>query len=266
MGGFAFEKYEGLGNDFIVVEAEREADAGLTPERARALCDRRFGIGADGVLLVLPPDNPAHAARMRVLNSDGSIPEMCGNGLRCVALQLAARSPAGADALLFSVETDAGVRRSVVEGTEVTVEMGAVRWLGDREIEIDGVPVTVAIADAGNPHAIRFDLPSDAEIARLGPRLATHAAFPGGTNVAFARVGDDGIDLVVWERGAGLTMACGTGACATVAVACAKKLARYGTPVTVRLPGGALTITIDEASAATRMRGPARHVFSGRWP
>jgi diaminopimelate epimerase len=264
MGGFAFEKYEGLGNDFIVIEVPREASEGITPERARALCDRRFGIGADGVLLVSPADNPAHAARMRVLNSDGSAPEMCGNGLRCVALHLARRRDA--EALLFAVETDAGVRRSFVEGTDVTVDMGAVRWLGDQEIDLDGELVKVALADAGNPHAILLELPSDAEIARVGPRLATHAAFPRGTNVEFARVGDDGIDLVVWERGAGLTMACGTGACATVAVACAKKLLRYGTPVTVRLPGGALTITIDEASAATRMRGPARHVFSGQWP
>jgi diaminopimelate epimerase len=264
MGGFAFEKYEGLGNDFIVVEAEREADAGITPERARALCDRRFGIGADGVLLVLPPENPAHAARMRVFNSDGSIPEMCGNGLRCVALHLARKRQV--DALLFSVMTDAGVRRSFVEGTDVTVDMGAVRWLGDATLDLDGVPVTVALADAGNPHAILFELPSEAEIARIGPRLATHAAFPRGTNVEFAKIGEDDIDLVVWERGAGLTLACGTGACATVAVACAKKLARYGVAVTVRLPGGALTITIDEATAATRMRGPARHVFSGRLP
>jgi diaminopimelate epimerase len=208
---------------------------------------------------------------MRVVNADGSIPEMCGNGLRCVALHLARRARGGRDRahandLELRVETDAGPRVCRVDATDsgalVTVDMGPVRVLGDRTVAVDGQTVVVAVADAGNPHAVLFGefAPSDAE--SLGPRIATHADFPRGTNVEFARAGADGIDLVVWERGVGMTLACGTGACATAAVACAKGLAQRGRPVAVRLPGGALEVTIDEVGRAT-MRGPARHVFSG---
>jgi diaminopimelate epimerase len=257
--GLPFDKYEGLGNDFILVESTHEAS--ITPERAAELCDRRFGIGADGVILMLPPRVPGSATRMRVLNADGSIPEMCGNGVRCVALHVAgARGQHGGT---VRIETDAGERVCVLEGDgAVTVDMGIVRVLGDRAVEIDGQPVVVAIADAGNPHAVLFGSFTRKDVEHLGPRLATHAAFPRGTNVELACVQSDGIDLVVWERGVGITMACGTGACATVAVACARELVTRGRPHAVRLPGGRLDVTIDDANRAT-MRGPARHVFSG---
>jgi diaminopimelate epimerase len=145
----------------------------------------------------------------------------------------------------------------------VAVDMGRVGLLGDRSLEIDGRLVTVTVADAGNPHAILFGAFTRAEIEHLGPRLSKHPAFPRGTNVEFATATADGLDLVVWERGAGLTLACGTGACATAAVACAKDLAKRGVPLLVHLPGGALEVTIDDEGRAT-MTGPARHVFSGR--
>jgi diaminopimelate epimerase len=258
-----FRKYEGLGNDFIVVDAESEAD--VAPERATELCDRRFGVGADGVLLVLPPRVPESDARMRVINADGSIPEMCGNGVRCIALHVA--STRGVRGRPVRIETDAGVRAcTLAEGATavqamVAVDMGPVRVLGDKAIVVDGQTVTVTAADAGNPHAVLFgDFPRH-EVERLGPRIAVHTAFPQGTNVEFARVGRDGIDLVVWERGVGITLACGTGACATVAVACSRGLAAAGIPTVVRLPGGRLTVTV--ARGSTRMDGPARHVFSG---
>ena len=257
-----FHKYEGLGNDFIVVEARDEGD--VSPELASNLCDRRFGIGADGVLLLLPPRRADCAARMRVINADGSIPEMCGNGVRCIALHLA-RAGAVADVLL--VDTDAGPRGCRVDHSGrrvlVSVDMGIVRVLGERTVRLDAAgAIDVTTADAGNPHAILFGTFARSDVESLGPRLSTHRDFPRGTNVEFAHVAESGIDVVVWERGVGITLACGTGACAVAAVACDKGLAAKGTPVSVRLPGGTLEVTIAEGGQAT-MRGPARHVFSG---
>ncbi|MGD0527745.1 MAG: diaminopimelate epimerase [Polyangiaceae bacterium] len=254
-----FEKYEGLGNDFLLVDAARDTD--LTPEQAARLCDRRFGVGADGVILVLPPRVAGCDTRMRVLNADGSIPEMCGNGVRCVALHVAAaRAQRGGT---VRVETDAGERTCVLDADGmVTVDMGVVRALGDRAVDVDGRSIVLALADAGNPHAILFGTFARGDVEHLGPRVATHAAFPRGTNVEFACVLGDGIDLVVWERGVGITLACGTGACATAAVACEKGLAARGKPVTVRLPGGRLDITVAD-DGRTTMRGPAHRVFAG---
>jgi diaminopimelate epimerase len=261
----AFSKYEGLGNDFIVVDARDEG--AVTPERAALLCDRRFGVGADGVLLLLPPRGHGCLARMRVLNADGSVPEMCGNGVRCVALHLArGRRLHGARDTTFHVDTDAGPRACTVEDARgegmVTVEMGPVRVQADLAIEVDGQTIALTVADAGNPHAVMLGAFARGDIERLGPRLATHPAFERGTNVEFASVARDGVDLIVWERGVGITLACGTGACATAAVACAKGLLPRNSPIAVRLPGGTLEVTIDDGGAAT-MRGPARHVFSG---
>jgi len=259
-----FHKYEGLGNDFVVVHLADERD--LPADRAVAICDRRYGVGADGVLLVLPARAPGCAVRMRVINADGSVPEMCGNGVRCVALHLARGGGATATPGTLSIDTDAGPRACSVEDAHgeglVTADMGVVRVLGERSVEVDGRGGKVEIADAGNPHAVLFGAFDRAEVERLGPRIATHPDFPRGTNVEFARVAGDGVDLVVWERGVGITLACGTGACATVAVACARGLLRRGLPVAVHLPGGRLDVTVHDSGKVT-MRGPARHVFSG---
>jgi diaminopimelate epimerase len=256
-----FFKYEGLGNDFVVVDARDESV--VTPDRARALCDRRFGVGADGVLLVLPARDGSDV-RMRVINADGSVPENCGNGIRCVALHVARgrRIARG----VVRVDTDAGPSPCAVEDEAgegiVTVDMGVIRVLGDRTLAVEGNDVSLTLADAGNPHAILFGAFARGDVDYLGPRLATHAEFPRGTNVEFTRVDGGAIDLVVWERGVGVTMACGTGACATAAVACAKGLVPRNVPVAVRLPGGRLDITIDASNRAI-MRGPARRVFAG---
>jgi diaminopimelate epimerase len=264
-----FDKYEGLGNDFVVIDATGES--AVSTSQAAALCDRRFGIGADGVLLVLPARSPRSAARMRVINADGSIPEMCGNGLRCVALHQARRLPGARLPLMLSdldlvIETDAGDRPCRIDAAgakaTVTVDMGPVRVQGERALQVNGERVVVSLADAGNPHAVLFGDFTRADAERLGPGIATHPDFPRGINVEFARLGAEGIDLVVWERGVGITLACGTGACATVAVACAKQLTRRGAAVSVSLPGGALRVTLEDSGRAT-MRGPARHVFSG---
>ena len=258
----SFEKFEGLGNDFIVVSAESEA--GFDCARVRTLCDRRFGIGADGVLLVLPAASGG-AARMRVLNADGSVPEMCGNGLRCVALYVAERR--GMTAGEVAIETDAGLRRCVLERDgdtgDVDVDMGVVRALGDRTLTIGGIDVTFSLADAGNPHAIAYREAPAEDLAGLGPFVATHPSFERGTNVELVRWVDRVIEVSVWERGVGPTLACGTGACAVVAVACARGEAKSGEAVRVRLPGGDLVITHDRETLQTRMRGPARRVFRG---
>ncbi len=257
----AFEKYEGLGNDFIVVATDD--DHAFDASFAKHACDRHFGVGADGVLLVLPPRDATHAARMKVINADGSVPEMCGNGLRCVALHVA-RAQA-VDRGELRIETDSGDRACDVDGDFVAVDMGVVAVRGSRELSVDGESITPTLADAGNPHAILFGDFSRARVEALGPRIATHAAFFTGTNVEFASVGDGAIDLVVWERGVGITLACGTGACATAAVACSMGLVPYDQPVDVRLPGGTLAITIERTTGRAIMRGPARHVFSGSY-
>ena len=243
-----FAKYEGLGNDFVVIEGEPD---GVSKGDAVRICDRRHGVGADGVLVV------SNEPRMRVINADGSIPEMCGNGIRCVALHLAIAR--GIERGTLAIETDAGLRSCEIVRTEnrasVRVDMGKVRFVGERDVG----GKKLFIGDAGNPHAIMFGDFSDADVDALGPKLATHAAFPKGTNVEFARVRDGAIDLVVWERGVGRTLACGTGACATAVVAVAKGLVR-GPRVRVTLPGGDLQI---EPGDPTYMTGPARLVFHG---
>ena len=253
----AFSKYEGLGNDFIVVEQE------LSTEQAVALCDRHRGIGGDGVLIV---SERAGLPSMKVINADGSVPEMCGNGLRCAVLHVARKRKQVDGEMTF--DTGAGPKPCVIDDRDglglVTVDMGIVRVGDEVRLELDGErePWTLTTADAGNPHAITTRAASRGVIDSVGPRIATHPHFSAGTNVEFATYRAASIDLVVWERGVGVTHACGTGACATVAVGVAKGLVAAGAEITVNLPGGALFVTVQDGGR-TSMRGPARHVFSG---
>jgi diaminopimelate epimerase len=267
MGTRAFTKYEGLGNDFVVLDLADESE--FDPRSVPALCARRLGIGADGFLLVLPPRDPGSAARMRVVNADGSVPEMCGNGLRCVALHLASARRSG-DADLV-IETDSGPRLcSVSRGApgeaSVEVDMGLVRVQEKRRIALDGIVAEVAIVDAGNPHAIVLRCEPPAGLDVLGPQISRHASFPNGTNVEMMAMRGAELEVVVWERGVGRTSACGTGACAAVAQACRDGLVRSGEPTHVRLPGGILVVTHDTSTGSTRLRGPARLVFRGEVP
>jgi diaminopimelate epimerase len=256
----AFEKYEGLGNDFLVVEAP--SDAAVSPADARAWCDRRRGVGGDGVLLLLPPSPAGGPAdgRMRVINADGSIAEMCGNGLRCAALHFARQRHFDRGEL--AIETDAGVRSCAFErhGDVATVlaDMGVVRVLGDESLLHDGRAVTVTRVDAGNPHAVVFRRIAPGELEALGSPLSAAS----GANVEFTWPHDGAMEVLVWERGAGATLACGTGACAVVAAASSKGLVD-GEVVRVRLPGGELDVRYDARTGRTSMRGPARRVFSG---
>ncbi len=280
-----FAKYHGLGNDFLVVDL-RNASAGASaaaqePAAARALCDRQFGVGGDGVLAVLPPATDGADARMRVLNADGSEAEMCGNGLRCVVKFLWERDPAmKKDALL--IDTGAGpLRCAIAADAAITVDMGRPRltraeipMIGpsgercvDQPIELGGTTRRVTGVSMGNPHAVVFvDAPEDVPrlAASVGPTLETYPWFPRKTNAEFAFVrSPKEIDLVVWERGVGLTLACGTGACATVVAACLTGRANAGDEVTVHLPGGDLAITYAADGSTVLMRGPALHVFDG---
>jgi len=266
-----FAKVEGLGNDFLLLDRRDASPAVLDDLVARlqhaapALCDRRLGVGGDGILLVAPPRTPAAVATMIVVNHDGSRPEMCGNGLRCVALVVA-----GAVRELV-IDTDAGPRACAVRefraGTcpsgQVAIDMGPPALQGSRTV---GGRVFAAVS-MGNPHAIAFVAAGDdpeALARRDGPVIERDPLFPGRTNVEFARVEPDGaITLWVWERGCGITSACGTGACATLAAALAQGLAPYGRDVLVRLPGGPLVLRQDRAGASITMTGPARVAFVG---
>ena len=280
-----FAKYHGLGNDFVVVDLRTASRADTAeaqdPEHVVALCDRQFGVGGDGVLAVLPPTTPGADARMRVLNSDGSEAEMCGNGIRCVARELFERGGVARRELV--IDTGAGPLACTIEDDRrVTVLMGAPRLLrgeipmtgpaGERCVEqpfeLAGEPArAITCVSMGNPHAITF-VGSRDETWRLanaiGPVVERHAWFPHRTNVEYAFVRSRReIDLVVWERGCGITLACGTGACATTVAAILTGNADEAVPVRVNLPGGSLEITVLAGYANVAMTGPAVHVFDG---
>ena len=252
-----FLKMEALGNDFIMVE-------GFTPDpgEVQAWCDRRRGIGADGVLVISGPDRSGAAARMSHWNSDGSVAESCGNGLRCVARYVFDRG--WADDRAFIVETPTG--RSGVEvmtDGSVRAELGLYR-IGD---SVTASGYRFVSASVGNPHAVTFLEESagidGVDLGEIGSLLQDHPAFPEGVNVEFAAPLEQGVFRVrVWERGVGETRACGTGAAAVAAVAHAQ--GRSGPAVEIRYPGGDLGVEI--AGEAAWIRGPAVPVFAGIIP
>ena len=247
-----FVKMEGLGNDFVVLAGPVEISAA----DVAAWCDRRRGIGADGVLVVSALDR--RAVRMEYWNADGSPAEMCGNGLRCVARYAIDHDLV--DDKSFTVESPAGPRWvEVGEGGSVRAELGPITQAGEA-VELAGyslVPVSV-----GNPHAVAivedcYSVP----VTAVGPIVEGDPGFPQRTNVEFATVVDsERIDLRVWERGVGETLACGSGAAAAAVVAHAAGLT--GDRTTVVLPGGPLQVELVDGSAW--ITGPARTVFAGR--
>jgi len=258
-----FAKYEGLGNDFLIVDAPN--DALLDAAQVAKLCDRHFGVGGDGVLLVTPPTSLGARATMVVLNADGSRPEMCGNGLRCVALHLALQDRA--QAVSFIVDTDAGARLVAVERSDKagSVSVGMGRGLPEGEIEhaFGALNLAFSRVSMGNPHAVTFDAGLDERaLDELGPALS--ARFAQGSNIELVSTrGERVLDLLVWERGVGRTLACGTGACAVVVAAARQGRVPFDSEVEVRLPGGPLHITVSRETLDVTMRGPARRVFSG---
>jgi diaminopimelate epimerase len=269
---YSFAKYEGLGNDFIVVEQARFPELTLT--LALRLCDRHFGVGADGVLITGVREGRPF---MRVVNADGSRPEMCGNGLRCVALYLADRGLVRDVA--FEVSTEAGphfvrverdergarvevrMRHASLEASDVMASQQG-RYI-DQPFELESQHVVLSAVSMGNPHAVTFDALKGRE-AELGPRIEKDPRFLAGANVGFAQLrGKDELELVVWERGVGFTLACGTGACAAAVAAVETGRATRHVPITVHLPGGPLTIRVGDPGTPIEMTGPARKVFDG---
>ncbi len=258
-----FAKYHGLGNDFIVVDA-RARNRWVRPSEARRLCDRRRGIGADGVLTILPSREQSADLRMHIINSDGSIPEMCGNGLRCI-VQHALK---GTEKARIVVDTDAGLREGAILGDgRVRVTLGKARVLDERIDAAVGREAREGMGiSMGNPHLVLrpLDRPMDlrADALRLGPTLERHPKFPERTNVGFIEAkSPTRLDVVVFERGAGLTEACGTGAGAATVAAKRWGLVDRDRPITVSLPGGLLEVSVDADEVA--LTGDAVHVFDG---
>lgn len=270
-----FEKWHGLGNDFVIVNTIEESVYN-EKELARAVCDRHFGIGADGLVLVAPSDTAD--VQMRILNSDGSYAEMCGNATRCVARYLAESSLASGDGM--AIETLAGiVRPRLIDGGGlVEVDMGKAGLLR-REIPMTGDPDATAVnvtlnvnnwqwmgtgVSMGNPHFVIFvDNLAQIAIGDWGPRIETHPLFPNRTNVEFVqRLSANKLRMRVWERGCGVTLACGTGSCASAVAGVLT--GRTGREVTVVLDGGELLIRYDE-NDSVYMTGPAVRVFTGNW-
>lgn len=270
-----FWKYQGLGNDFILLEDFDESLPSDT-EFVRRACDRSFGIGADGILYVSSSEKGD--VRMRVMNADGTEAEMCGNGIRCVAKHLYDTGRVRNDTI--SIETLAGVLSVVVTAEEdkavmLKVNMGA-PILDGRKIPIDydgefingvlkvgGRKISATAISMGNPHLVTFDPLKTDEIERLGPELESHPFFPRRTNVEFVSVEDGTLSVRVYERGAGWTMACGTGACASVVAAAINGIVPFDHPVEVKLPGGKLEITVSRDLSQVQMSGPAELVFEG---
>jgi diaminopimelate epimerase len=258
-----FAKYEGLGNDFLVVDAADESR--LDGKQVEFLCDRHFGVGGDGVLLVTPPKSLGARATMVVINADGSRPEMCGNGLRCVALHLAIQDRAQGVSLI--VDTDAGPRLVAVERTDrsASVSVGMGRGLPEGELThaFGARSLGFSRISMGNPHAVSFDTGLDERaLDELGPALS--ATLPGGSNVELVTTRDSRtLDLIVWERGVGRTLACGTGACAVAVAAAREGRVPFDTEIEVRLPGGSLHVSVARETLDVTMRGPARLVFAG---
>ncbi|MEO0541091.1 MAG: diaminopimelate epimerase [Cyanobacteria bacterium P01_A01_bin.105] len=278
-----FSKYHGLGNDFILVDNRQQSTPVLTPEQAVTLCDRNFGIGADGVIFALPGEQGADYT-MRIFNSDGSEPEMCGNGIRCLAQflaqleTLAGQPPTAPHA--YKIHTLAGLIVPELQADgQITVDMGEPRLQAgeipttlaaageqvvDRPLSVAGQTWQVTAVSMGNPHCITFVADADAiDLAQLGPQFEHHEAFPARINTEFIEVvRPDYLKMRVWERGAGATLACGTGACASLVAGVLN--GKCDRTATLELPGGPLQIHWSPDNNHVYMTGPAEQVFSGQ--
>ncbi len=256
----SFRKMHGLGNDFVIFDA-RERPVEMTEARARAIADRKTGVGCDQLILIEPSE--VADVRMRIFNADGSQVESCGNATRCVALLL------GREA---RIETAGGILNGSAGSGEAVIDMGEPRF-GWEEIPLayamdtKTMPVgwdelqAPAAVNVGIPHVVFFVEDADAaDLGRLGPQIEHDPLFPERVNVNVASVHGGAIKLRVWERGTGLTRACGTGACATAVTAIRRRL--VSSPVEVRLPGGSLNI-LWSPGGPIRMSGPAVAVFEG---
>ena len=257
-----FTKMHGLGNDYLYVYGEVPADIAAL---SRKLSDRHFGAGSDGMIYISPSEKADF--RMRIFNADGSEAKMCGNGIRCVGKYVYDKGYT--DKTHLTVETLSGIRTLDLEvrGGKVrraAVDMGRAEVGEDRSLSVDGPEWTGTPVSVGNPHFVLFvrDI-EEAPLSTLGPRIEKHEAFPDGVNVEFVEArGENRLRMRVWERGSGVTMACGTGACASAAAAVRKGLCDPYEPVCVELDGGILEIRVDRGGTVT-MTGPAESIYEG---
>lgn len=271
-----FTKMHGAGNDFVVVDC-RTRPLGLDADAIRRLGDRHFGVGFDQLLTIEASRDPTCAFAYGIWNTDGTTSGQCGNGLRCVARWLARDGALGEG--MTRLESPSGpVAVELLAGGGVRANMGEPRFApsviplrADAEtdpyvLDVDGDLVAVGAVSMGNPHAVlEVDAVADAPVAALGPRIEHAAAFPRNCNVGFAEVlARDAIRLRVWERGVGETLACGSGACAAVAVL--RRRGRVDADVRVALPGGDLAIHWEGPGHDLWMSGPAAFVFEGEYP
>lgn len=264
-----FEKWQGCGNDFVIFDARNDNfihDA----KKISQLCDRHFGIGADGIIYVL--NSKVADFRMRIFNADGSEPEMCGNGIRCFAKFLTQNNPQEN----FNVETGAGILNLKIEKNFVTVDMGEpileadkipVTDFGNKKIineniEIDGKNFKMTCVSMGNPHCVIFvDDLQKINLSELGPKFEKNKKFPRHINTEFVQIiGENILRMRVWERGSGITLACGTGACATAVAANLNNFAEKNCEI--HLDGGILKINWSENNHIF-MTGSAEKVFAG---
>ncbi|MFK7822486.1 MAG: diaminopimelate epimerase [Planctomycetaceae bacterium] len=272
-----FTKMHGAGNDYIYIDCFDQSFPENATSLARQMSERRFSIGGDGVVLILPSD--CADAEMRMFNADGTEAEMCGNALRCVAWFLRDRDRCGSDRMTIATgrgTLQAEILNQYERGGSVRVDMGhpilvpaeiptTLTPCLDARIEIEGTRHSVSCVSMGNPHAVLF-IPSvaDAPVETLGPELETHSAFPRKANIGFAELINGGeINLRVWERGTGETLACGTGACAAVVAGILTN--RCDRSVIVHLPGGDLNIEWPDNAGSIFKTGPVKEVFTGEW-
>lgn len=278
-----FAKYHGLGNDFILIDNRTSDEPVITPEQAVKLCDRHFGIGADGVIFALPGQSGTDYT-MRIFNSDGSEPEMCGNGIRCLARFLAelerGEERGAKDKGGYRVHTLGGVMTlQLVADGMVKVDMGLPKLLAgeipttlaptdqkviNQPIDVAGKTWSVTCVSMGNPHCITFvDDVAAIDLETIGSQFEHHPVFPQRTNTEFIQiVKPDYLKMRVWERGAGATLACGTGACA--ALVAGVLTGKSDRAATIELPGGCLAIEWSQLDQKLYMSGPAQLVFTGK--
>ncbi len=276
-----FWKYQGAGNDFLLFE--REVLPSDPASWAKRACHRRLGVGGDGILFLLPSERAD--VRMRIFNADGSEAEMCGNGLRCIALHAWSRGRAERS---MEVETDAGVKQCRV-ADDAGAASGSVRLsLGRPALERESLPMSgngrcvaeafslpegrelrITALSMGNPHVVVFIEDADEDelvrmAGRFGPIMENHSAFPNRTNVSFVRpLGGGEFSAIVWERGCGLTAACGTGAGAIGTAACLEGRADLGKDLRIHLPGGVLVVQVAQDYREVLLEGPADLAFEG---
>lgn len=273
---FEFTKWQACGNDFVLVNAFNNENISEIIASTEKICDRHFGVGADGVIFILP--SKMADFRMQIINSDGSEAEMCGNGIRCFAKCVVEIGLT--EKKKFTVETGAGiiVPEIMNDGT-VHVDMGEPILTGeqipvagfgknqviDENITVDGKTYKMTCVSMGNPHCIVFvDDITAVKLEKIGPKFETHTIFPKKTNTEFVEVKNNKyVRMRVWERGAGITWACGTGSCATL-VACVLNK-RTERKAQIELDGGILTIEWSADNNHIYMTGPATKVFTANW-